>query len=301
MFGRWSAFALVWILLIVKGAISVDIKKLSVPDYVLIDTDNKTDDHVILDCDFELDDKGKPSFVLKWFKDDVLIYQWISGHKPQALASMKEQIDTSYETSSDDSYKYRGIYIDDVNIKNSGKYKCVVSTSSSIDQEEKSLKVIDISQDYSLEVLQRIVDNKTEVACVAKNIYPKPELSLTDDNKPVKVKSDDVTKNSKGLYTVKIAGFIDDDDADNDGIGNKHDDDDDNDGIKDIHDDDDDNDGIKDDKDDDDDNDGVKDHDEDDHDDTDSTDTYKCTLVIPGTKFKRVAQIEHCSLSHACI
>lgn len=96
---------------------------------------------------------------------------------------------------------------------------------------------------------------------------------------------------------MKIAGFIDDDDADNDGIGNKHDDDDDNDGIKDIHDDDDDNDGIKDDKDDDDDNDGVKDHDEDDHDDTDSTDTYKCTLVIPGTKFKRVAQIEVSSSS----
>lgn len=65
----------------------MDIKKLSVPDYVLIDADNKTDDHVILDCDFELDDKAKSSFVLKWFKDDVLIYQWISGHKPQALVS----------------------------------------------------------------------------------------------------------------------------------------------------------------------------------------------------------------------
>lgn len=92
---------------------------------------------------------------------------------------MKEQIDTSYESSSDEAYKYRGIYIDDVNTKNSGKYKCVVSTSSSIDQEEKSLKVIDISQDYKLEILQRIIDNKTEVSCVAKNIYPKPELSLT--------------------------------------------------------------------------------------------------------------------------
>lgn len=92
---------------------------------------------------------------------------------------MKEQIDTSYEASSDDAYKFRGLYIDDVNIKNSGKYKCVVSTSASIDQEEKSLQVIDISQDYSLEIKQKIVDNKTEVSCVAKNIYPKPELSLT--------------------------------------------------------------------------------------------------------------------------
>lgn len=92
---------------------------------------------------------------------------------------MKESIDTSYETSSDEAYKYRGIFIKDLTTKASGKYKCVVSTSSSIDQEEKNLKVIDISQDFSLEVLQRIVDNKTEVACVAKNIYPKPELSLT--------------------------------------------------------------------------------------------------------------------------
>lgn len=52
------------------------------------DEQHVEDDVVRLDCNYEVEKDSPPSYlVVKWFKDDKGIYQWIRGQQPSVFVS----------------------------------------------------------------------------------------------------------------------------------------------------------------------------------------------------------------------
>lgn len=66
---------------------AIRITKLNVPStYSLENSSNPSP--LVLDCEYELQ-PNETGFVLKWYLNDQLIYQWIPDRSPYALVFMK--------------------------------------------------------------------------------------------------------------------------------------------------------------------------------------------------------------------
>lgn len=66
---------------------------------------------LVLDCDYEFraNDVG---FVLKWYHNNHLIYQWIPPRKPAVLFyALKYHINMSFIISNSAKYKHRAIQL----------------------------------------------------------------------------------------------------------------------------------------------------------------------------------------------
>lgn len=48
---------------------------------------NNSNDTINLDCDYEVNN-NEANLLVKWFKNNKLIYQWIRGHDPSVLVSL---------------------------------------------------------------------------------------------------------------------------------------------------------------------------------------------------------------------
>lgn len=90
-------------------------------------------DHVILDCDYALENTSSKGLVVKWFLNnevvnDRVVYQWIYGHKPLADEPAKKYADLTYMVSNDPLTQYRALKLKKPGIDLTGDYKCVIST-----------------------------------------------------------------------------------------------------------------------------------------------------------------------------
>lgn len=54
------------------------------------DDDDDDGEPIRLDCLYELEEEPS-SLVVKWFKDDNTIYQWIRGQQPSVFVSLKRK------------------------------------------------------------------------------------------------------------------------------------------------------------------------------------------------------------------
>ncbi|XP_057656268.1 uncharacterized protein LOC130893866 isoform X2 [Diorhabda carinulata] len=78
--------SLVWIILITfelsENCSAVKINQLIIPEVINASTPT------VLDCDYTLDDSSEENLVVKWFfNDNILVYQWIVGHRPISFGS----------------------------------------------------------------------------------------------------------------------------------------------------------------------------------------------------------------------
>lgn len=86
-------------------------------------------DHVILDCDYELENTSGEGLVVKWFlESDKTVYQWIQGLNPIADEPAKKYADLTYRASDDPYTEYRAMKLNKPGIELTGDYTCVIST-----------------------------------------------------------------------------------------------------------------------------------------------------------------------------
>lgn len=86
-------------------------------------------DHVILDCDYALENTSSQGLVVKWFfNEDQLVYQWIYGRYPLTEEPAAKYVDLEYKASNDPLTQYRAMKLDKPGIDLTGDYTCVIST-----------------------------------------------------------------------------------------------------------------------------------------------------------------------------
>ena len=99
-----------------------------------------TEQHIILDCVYNMGSSPKTGLVIKWFVNQDLLYQWIRGSKPRASDEFKKYIDESYKASNDPDTMYRAVKLVRPGHELSGNVRCVIFTQ--YDEADASRKML---------------------------------------------------------------------------------------------------------------------------------------------------------------
>jgi len=88
---------------------AVRINSLLVPHIVR----NGTEESVILDCDYSIEDHEKKGLVVKWYfsNQQSPVYQWIPNSKPISLGILKGKLNLDYQADVDDYKMKRALQI----------------------------------------------------------------------------------------------------------------------------------------------------------------------------------------------
>ncbi|XP_011159255.1 uncharacterized protein LOC105195521 isoform X2 [Solenopsis invicta] len=163
-------------------------------------------DHVILDCDYALENTSSQGLVVKWFfNDNRVVYQWIHGRNPVADESVAKYIDLTYKASDDPFTKYRAMKLDKPGIDLTGDYLCVISTYEDERTANASMVIYSTEKNFDFEYQKKSIDNKdgVEATCKAEGLYPQPTLDISVKDVPEKQTSKPtVTLRKDGLYNI---------------------------------------------------------------------------------------------------
>ncbi|XP_024878025.1 uncharacterized protein LOC112458564 isoform X3 [Temnothorax curvispinosus] len=165
-------------------------------------------DHVILDCDYALENTSSQGLVVKWFfNDNRVVYQWIHGRSPLVPADepAAKYIDLTYKASDDPFTEYRAMKLDKPGIELSGDYMCVISTFEDERAANASMVIYSTGQKFDFEYQKKSIDNKdgVEAMCKAEGLYPQPTLDISIKDIPEKKTSKPtVTLREDGLYNI---------------------------------------------------------------------------------------------------
>lgn len=212
----FASSTLILTLLLMQGLDALVLKDVLVPPIISIE--NEEVDPIKLDCIYVVDE-DPTEFIVKWWKNDQLIYQWIHGNEPTAIPPYEDIVDT-YEASSESFQQYRGIIINSPNLDSTGIYKCVVRSYVGKDFQEmvlaKKLQVVHTANS-TLNVYHHRIENETHVECTVKDIFPEPIIQIrSDDDDPVQVISKKTFKGDDGFYNATTVAVVSDDDSDPD-------------------------------------------------------------------------------------
>ncbi|XP_032678865.1 uncharacterized protein LOC116847696 isoform X2 [Odontomachus brunneus] len=194
-----------WLLII--GCIPVSqqlvIKSINVPATVKADEV----DHVILDCDYELENTSGQELVVKWFfESDKVVYQWIQGRNPLAVEPAKKYVDLTYRASDDPYTEYRAMKLNKPGIELTGDYKCVISTFEDEKTANASMVVYATEEVFGFAYTKKTLKNDKdglEATCMAKGLYPQPTLDISVKDVPNKqATKSTVTLRRDGLYDI---------------------------------------------------------------------------------------------------
>ncbi|EAA09905.4 AGAP010555-PA [Anopheles gambiae str. PEST] len=155
---------------------SVHITNLNVPKtYVL---DRSTYDPLIMDCQYEIKAR-ECGFVLKWYFNKKLIYQWIPSRTPVGMNQFKNELQTNYSMSDSINYKYRALVIRNPKLNHSGEYMCSVQTYDSFDRRMARFQIVVPEKTLLLHYENDgESDNMLLIKCSVFMIYPEPNLLL---------------------------------------------------------------------------------------------------------------------------
>ncbi|RWS12145.1 hypothetical protein B4U79_11089 [Dinothrombium tinctorium] len=119
----------------------IKITSLLIPERI----ENGTEDSVILDCIYTLDENDDNKLVVKWFLDNdpEPIYQWIPEYESrQPSKRLQGRINMNFAVSANSRFtKYRAINIIRPSTDISGTYSCHVMSLTSEDSKEKKMIV----------------------------------------------------------------------------------------------------------------------------------------------------------------
>jgi len=84
---------------------------------------NGTEESVILDCDYSIEDHEKKGLVVKWYftNKQTQVYQWIPNSKPISLGILKGKLNLDYQADGDDYKARRALQINRPTTELSGK------------------------------------------------------------------------------------------------------------------------------------------------------------------------------------
>ncbi|CAL1674173.1 unnamed protein product [Lasius platythorax] len=178
------------------------IKSINVPSAVKVDDVN----HVILDCDYALENTSSQGLVVKWFfNDDQVVYQWIHGRHPLADNPVAKYIDLTYKASDDPFTEYRAMKLNKPGIDLTGDYTCVISTFEDEKAANASMVIYSTEEKFHFEHQRKNIDDKDglEATCKAEGVYPQPILDISVKDLPEKQTSKPtVTLREDGLYNI---------------------------------------------------------------------------------------------------
>uniref|UniRef100_A0A182VTA8 Ig-like domain-containing protein n=1 Tax=Anopheles minimus TaxID=112268 RepID=A0A182VTA8_9DIPT len=96
---------------------------------------------LIMDCQYEIKAR-ECGFVLKWYFNKKLIYQWIPSRTPVGMNQFKNELQTNYSMSDSINYKYRALVIRNPKLNHSGEYMCSVQTYDSFDRRMARFQIV---------------------------------------------------------------------------------------------------------------------------------------------------------------
>ncbi|XP_058826823.1 uncharacterized protein LOC131686846 [Topomyia yanbarensis] len=162
-------------------------------------------EHLILDCEYEIDAHEK-GFVLKWYFNGKLIYQWIPPRRsPLGFTAMKYQVNRSYTVSDEEMHKHRALALIRPLKNFTGEYACAVSTFQSEDTRSASMLVIVPESNFVLKYHNSDISNLVTVLCSVYGIFPIPILSLWINEHQLDNVSSNVLLTQTELYDSLIS------------------------------------------------------------------------------------------------
>ncbi|XP_043484990.1 uncharacterized protein LOC122512910 [Leptopilina heterotoma] len=169
-----------------------------------------TDQHVVLDCVYNMGNSPKTGLVIKWFVNQDLLYQWIHGNMPMGSDEFQKYIDESYKASSDPDTMYRAVKLVRPGHELSGNVRCVISTQ--YDEADASRKMLVYSAEKLLRLSHSSIDpetNQVTVSCRAEDMFPKPTIIIRQDKEPIMDLKVNYKNNTDGKISVEAIGVLD--------------------------------------------------------------------------------------------
>ncbi|XP_058459256.1 uncharacterized protein LOC131435414 isoform X2 [Malaya genurostris] len=133
---------------------------------------------LIMDCQYEIK-ANECGFVLKWYFNRKLIYQWIPARNPIGMNQFKGELRTNYSMSDSVNYKYRALVIQHPKLNHSGEYMCSVQTYESFDRKAARFQIVVPEKALLLHYENDAEkENMLLIKCSVFMIYPEPNLVL---------------------------------------------------------------------------------------------------------------------------
>ena len=159
---------------------AVKITNLRVPSTYIFSENvvNSTNKPLVLDCEYDIKAKEN-GFVLKWYFNGKMIYQYIPDKKPVAFFEFKNLVDTSFAVSEQFAYKYRALLIKNPTLNLSGEYLCSVQTFQTFDRQAANLHMVVPEKLLYLKYETSSINSKyVNMQCSVFLIHPEPDLVL---------------------------------------------------------------------------------------------------------------------------
>ncbi|XP_063626901.1 uncharacterized protein LOC134798411 [Cydia splendana] len=157
---------------------TVAIDKLVVPE--LVQAGNAT----ILDCHYSvLDDK----FTLQWLFNGSEVYEWRPGTAPKVSDMLEERLDLDYKVSNVSTRQQRSpLRIVQAAPELSGDYTCRIRHDSGANASQTAtMLVFSPESEFVLDVQPEGDNNTLNIRCMARGLYPQPDLTLEYNHSPV--------------------------------------------------------------------------------------------------------------------
>lgn len=185
------------------------IKSINVPSTVKIGDA----DHVILDCDYALENTSSAGLVVKWFfNENQLVYQWIHGRYPLTEEPAAKYVDLEYKASNDSLTQYRAMKLDKPGIDLTGDYTCVISTYADERAANASMVIYSTEEKFEFQYQKKsIVGDKDglEVMCKAEGLYPQPTLDISVNEGKLILIPEGQTSRFNATVTLREDGLYD--------------------------------------------------------------------------------------------
>ncbi|XP_055535419.1 uncharacterized protein LOC129724494 [Wyeomyia smithii] len=165
---------------------------------------------LIMDCQYEIK-ANECGFVLKWYFNRKLIYQWIPARNPVGMNQFKSELRTNYSMSDSANYKYRALVIQNPKLNHSGEYMCSVQTYESFDRKAARFQIV-VPEKMLLLHYENDAEkeNMLQIKCSVFMIYPEPNLVLVVSGDLVLVSSRTVVVSDRyHMYNKTVYGLID--------------------------------------------------------------------------------------------
>uniref|UniRef100_A0A8D8FNQ2 (northern house mosquito) hypothetical protein n=1 Tax=Culex pipiens TaxID=7175 RepID=A0A8D8FNQ2_CULPI len=165
---------------------------------------------LIMDCQYEIK-ANECGFVLKWYFNRKLIYQWIPARNPIGMNQFKSELRTNYSMSDSANYKYRALVIQHPKLNHSGEYMCSVQTYESFDRKAARFQIV-VPEKMLLLHYENDAEkeNMLLIKCSVFMIYPEPSLVLVVSGDLLLVSSRTIVVSDRHhMYNKTVYGLID--------------------------------------------------------------------------------------------
>lgn len=163
---------------------AVKINKISVPPYFDLHNDENKDLPLILECDYDIDEKEE-GLVLKWLHNSVSIYQWIPLNRklPTVIKGpFKSRIDLEYNKHLPEKERFSTLVIRNPTIADSGNFTCNVQTFKNADKKSEQMIVVYVDDSIHLNYFIDEIENQVNFECAINQIFPLPEVTFLIGN-----------------------------------------------------------------------------------------------------------------------